>query len=199
MKLQVCSLPFLAVAVFALLAQPLSAQSSPIDWQLEEFQPHIPYGGRADTIAVNPSDDRIMFVASESGGLFKTIDGGIHWSHVDALSAYYTSAVAYVTSDILLATTSDLFSAANDDGGIWRSSDGGVTWSHIPNPPAPVPGWRFEAQEISIAPDTGHIYVATSFGVSESSDQRNNVDCRGAIWISCGNLRCGAIRRSCDR
>ena len=106
----------------------------PIDWQLEEFQPDIPYGGRANAIAVNPSDDRIMFVASESGGLFKTTDGGIHWSHVNTLPAYYMSAVAYVTSDILLATTTDLFSAGNEGGGIWRSSDGGLTWSHIVDP-----------------------------------------------------------------
>lgn len=171
MKSQECSLLILAVASFALLAQSLSAQSGPIDWQLEEFQPRIPYGGRANTIAVNPSDNRIMFVASESGGLFKTTDGGIHWGHV-ALGAYYTSAVAYVTSDILLATANDLFSAGNDGGGIWRSSDGGFTWSHIANPPTPVgAAWRFKANEISIAPDTGHIYVATSFGVSKSTDQ----------------------------
>jgi photosystem II stability/assembly factor-like uncharacterized protein len=117
-----------------------------------------------------------MFVASESGGLFKTSDSGIHWSHVD-LAAYYTSAVAYVTSDILLATTTDWFSTANDGGGIWRSSDGGITWSHIANPvPPPGAAWRFKANEISIAPDTGDIYVATSFGVSKSTDQ-------GLTWI----------------
>ncbi len=173
MKSELCSLSLLVVAVFTLLTQPLSAQSSPIFWQLEEFQPRIPYGGRADTIAVNPSDNRVMFVASESGGLFKTADSGIHWSHVDALPAYYTSAVAYVTSDILLATTTDWFSVTNDGGGIWRSPDGGLTWSHIVNPAPPLPGvvWRFKANEISTAPDTGDIYVATSFGVSKSTDQ----------------------------
>src|SRR6266436_9111998 len=159
MKCQVCSFLFLAAAAFALPAQ---SQPSQIDWKLEEFQPNIAFGGRANTIAVNPSDNRIMFVASESGGLFKTTDGGTHWSHVETLGAYYTSAVAYVTSDTLVATTTDLFSAGNDGGGIWRSSDGGVIWSHIPNPPPPVFGWRFNAKQISIAPDTGHIYIATS-------------------------------------
>src|SRR5262249_27668069 len=34
-----------------------------------------------------------------------------------------------------------------------------------------IPGGRFDAREISIAPDNGVIYVATSFGVSKSSDQ----------------------------
>jgi photosystem II stability/assembly factor-like uncharacterized protein len=169
MKCQMCSALFLAVVGFALPAQ---SQPSQIDWTLEEFQPNVPYGGRADTIAVNPSDNRIMFVASESGGLFKTTDGGTRWSHVDTLGAYYTSAVAFVTSDILLATATDRFSVGNDGGGIWRSSDGGVTWSHIPSPsPSHFPGQRFDAREISIAPDTGDIYVATSFGVVKSSDQ----------------------------
>jgi photosystem II stability/assembly factor-like uncharacterized protein len=166
MKYYIGPLVFLALAAFA-----VPAQSELIDWELAEFQPDIPFGGRANTIAVNPSDNHIIFVASESGGLFKTTDGGISWSHVDTLGAYYTSAVAYVTSDILLATTTDRFSTGNDGGGIWRSTDGGVNWSHIANP-APVSApWRFKANEISIAPDTGHIYVATSWGVLESNDR----------------------------
>ena len=171
MKYYIGPLVFLALAAFA-----VPAQSELIDWELTEFQPDIPFGGRANTIAVNPSDNHIIFVASESGGLFKTTDGGISWSHVDTLGAYYTSAVAYVTSDILLATTTDRFSTGNDGGGIWRSTDGGVNWSHIANP-APVSApWRFKANEISIAPDTGHIYVATSWGVLESNDQGINWD-----------------------
>jgi photosystem II stability/assembly factor-like uncharacterized protein len=129
MKRHIGSLVFLALVAFV-----FPAQSQSIDWKLEEFQPNIPFGGRADTIAVNPSDNRIMFVASESGGLFKTTDGGTHWSHIETLGAYYTSAVAYLTSDILLATTTDRFSTGNDGGGIWRSADGGITWSHIANP-----------------------------------------------------------------
>ena len=107
MKYYIGPLVFLALAAFA-----VPAQSELIDWELAEFQPDIPFGGRANTIAVNPSDNHIIFVASESGGLFKTTDGGISWSHVDTLGAYYSSAVAYVTSDILLATTTDRFSTA---------------------------------------------------------------------------------------
>src|SRR5947209_4550248 len=144
MKCQMGALLFLAIAASA-----LPAQSQPIDWELEEFQPDIPFGERANTIAVNPSDNHIIFVASESGGLFKTTDGGMNWSHVENLVAYYTSAVAYVTSGILLATTTDRFSTGNDGGGIWRSSDGGITWSHIANPPPVGVGWRFKANEIS--------------------------------------------------
>jgi hypothetical protein len=81
MKCQMGALLFLAIAAFA-----LPAQSQPIDWELEEFQPDIPNGGRANTIAVNPSDNHIMFVASEPGGLFKTTDGGMNWSHVEHVS-----------------------------------------------------------------------------------------------------------------
>jgi photosystem II stability/assembly factor-like uncharacterized protein len=169
MKRHIGSLVFLALVAFV-----FPAQSQSIDWKLEEFQPNIPFGGRADTIAVNPSDNRIMFVASESGGLFKTTDGGTHWSHIETLGAYYTSAVAYLTSDILLATTTDRFSTGNDGGGIWRSADGRITWSHIANPAPVGVGWRFKANEISIAPDTGHIYIATSWGVLESNDQGIN-------------------------
>ena len=90
------------------------------DWTMAEFQPNIPNGGRANTIAVKPKQNDIILVASESGGLFKTTDGGGSWKHVDRLAPYFTNAVAFVPGDpkVVIVTTSEDFSQPNQ-GGIW--------------------------------------------------------------------------------
>jgi len=142
-------------------------------WQLSEFQPDILNGGRANTIAVHPTNNDIIIVASDSGGLFRSIDRGATWQHIDGLPNHLTQAVAFVPADptILIATASQDYRTANG-GGIWRSTDGGNSWTQISPPPGIS---RLNAFEISIAPDTGTIYVGTQYGLSISTD-------RGATW-----------------
>jgi len=164
----------------ALLALPgpiASAQYIFFGWKVSEFQPDVPNGGRASTISVHPTNNDLILVASESGGLFRTADRGVTWKHVDGLPEFGTSAVAYVPADpnIVIATVGEDTRVANG-GGIWRSTDGGVSWTQMPGPsPAPGVTTRLSAFEISIAPDDGTIYVATQYGVSISHDQ-------GATW-----------------
>lgn len=45
-------------------------------WSLFENQLPIPNGGRANTIALFPGNPNRMFVATESGGLFYSENGG---------------------------------------------------------------------------------------------------------------------------
>ncbi|HKR65702.1 MAG TPA: hypothetical protein VJZ00_18370 [Thermoanaerobaculia bacterium] len=166
-----------AVLVSLLVVVPRAEAQIIIGWRLNEFQPDIPNGGRVDTIAVDPTKDTRILVASESGGLFRSSDGGATWHHVDSLKVFNTNAVAYVPSNpkIIIVTASEDFRTSNG-GGIWRSIDGGTNWKHIANPSAPAGVTdRYNAWEISIAPDTGKIYVGTSYGVAMSE---NN----GSTW-----------------
>lgn len=145
----------------------------PISWSLSEFQPHIPHGGRVNTLAVNPTNDNELIASTESGGLFRTSDRGAHWSHIDAFKPVFAGAVVYMpgSPSIVIATARDLFASPNL-GGIWRSTDGGVSWMQASEPPAPPGGrGRFAASEISIASDSRRIYVATSWGVAISDDK----------------------------
>jgi photosystem II stability/assembly factor-like uncharacterized protein len=147
-----------------------------IGWRLQEMQPDIPNGGRVDTIAVHPTNNDRIVVASESGGLFRSVDRGASWTHIDSLPVFNTNAVAYVPANpkIIIVTASEDFRASNG-GGIWRSTNSGVTWTHIANPSAPSGVTdRFTAWEISIAPDTGTIYVGTSYGIAISTDNGVN-------------------------
>ena len=74
----------LSLVVFIAVAPSAFAQFF-IGWSIREFQPDIANGGRANTIAVNPSNNDIIIVASESGGLFRSTNRGTTWHHVDSL------------------------------------------------------------------------------------------------------------------
>jgi hypothetical protein len=162
---------------------------SPANWSISEFQPKIGAGGRANTIAMDPHDNNTALVASESGGLFKTTDDGKTWHHIENLKPYYTNSVAFLQkhAGVAIATTSEDFSASNQ-GGIWRSEDGGETWSPVvwssggsgsvgpggtappPSPSPPGLNKGYGAFEISVAPDTGRIFVASTAGVEVGTE-----------------------------
>src|SRR5262249_36160558 len=156
----------------------LRAPSLFTHWTITEFQPDIPNGGRAKAIAVQPRNDNLMFVASESGGLFRSGNRGRDWKHVAALPAFSTLDVAFLPSNpqILLVTvwdgTAGRFKVASP-GGVWRSTDGGNTWSQA-KLPAGATG-PLSAYAISIAPDAGAVYVGCDRGCLVSTD-------RGASW-----------------
>jgi len=147
------------------IANPIHAQLATF-WNLSENQLDIKEGGRVNSIAVNPSDSSRMFVASETGGLFKSIDGGFHWTHVDSLNVIFTQSVAYLPSDsrVVFVSAKADFKTGNG-GGVWRSQNGGDTWLPMPLMP-PSNSERLSAYEISISPMFERIFVGTSDGVS---------------------------------
>jgi hypothetical protein len=175
-----------ALVVFAsiILVFPKSAPAVPSPCELhtlsvEQLQlAGIKPGGRANTIAVHPKYNNVILVTSESGGLFRSENGGKTWTHVDSLPVVYTNAVAFVNDSNFVILTASEDSSDSNRGGIWRSSDGGTTWMQIPSPSPPpwaaTPPFattkRLSAYEISVAPDTGKIYIASNYGVLVSDD-----------------------------
>jgi len=115
-----------------------------------------------------------MFVASESGGLFATTDGGITWRHVDALPNPAPTDVAYAPSNptTVIATAQANFRTAND-GVIWRSTDEGNTWSQ-PSGSVPPAGPRCRTHAsgwaVSFEPASNNVYVGTDCGLAVSHD-----------------------------
>lgn len=148
----------------------------PVDvrFSLREAQPDIPNAGRVNAIAVRPSRENDILVGTESGGMFRSTDGGANWRHVDAFRPWGILDVQYLpgSSEIVLATSGRGFDPARS-GGIWRSTNGGGTWSR---PPTSVPpaGSRCPADQgafrLSFEPGSARVYASTECGVAVSDD-----------------------------
>jgi len=141
--------------------------------------PRVNQGGRALSIAVASNNDQRMVVASETGGLFRTFDGGKSWQHLEGLPNFRTIdvAIASLSPDTIVATTQPQYRTIND-GGIWRSTDGGGTWfqatNWAPSPSSTCPN-RPGAFGISNMPLSHTFYVGTDCGIAVSNDD-------GATW-----------------
>ncbi|MEN8163908.1 MAG: glycosyl hydrolase [Acidobacteriota bacterium] len=107
-------------------------------WTAPSWTPRGPenIGGRITDIAVDPSDDDIVYAGAAEGGVFKTTDGGLHWAPVfDDMPALSIGALAIDPSDtsVVYAGTGEVNpgggSLAYGGAGLFRSSDQGATWT----------------------------------------------------------------------
>jgi hypothetical protein len=144
---------------------------------LKIMQPAISNGGRAVAVCRHPSSNNELIVASETGGIFKTVNGGTDWAQITGSSTFGFSGVLYdpVNPATIIATAyGDTRKITG--GGIWRSTNGGSSWTQIslPAPPAGCSG-DFSVNCIDAEPGSDRIWVGASCGVLYSDDH-------GASW-----------------
>ena len=144
---------------------------------LSIMQPAIPNGGRAVAVCRHPTSDNQMMVASETGGLFRTTNGGTNWTQVSGSSSFDFSGILYDPANpaTIIATTYPDTRNANG-GGIWRSTNGGANWAQVtlPAPPAGCSG-DLSVNCIDVEPGSGRIWAGSSCGVLYS-------DNHGVTW-----------------
>ena len=108
--------------------------------QLVAFRPRLigpaVTGGRVHDVEALPHDPSTIFVASASGGLWKTTNRGHTWRNVfsdQAVSTFGDVAVAPSDSNILYAGTGEQNNRQSSSwgNGVYRSDDGGETWRHL--------------------------------------------------------------------
>lgn len=138
--------------------------------------PSAPFGGRVQALTIDPVNPQIGYAGSELGGLWKTTDGGLNWSHVDAVPLTVVEDVEIAPSDSNLVIATGDFGGENpSQGGIWRSTDGGATWSKPAGSDCSSQG---TSTGIAIAPGTPgslKVWVGDNCGVAYSADS-------GATW-----------------
>jgi len=179
--------------VLSLLALPTFA-GTPIDVTFDDVSPDQSdtdpsdpdgaTGGRVNHVAVHPTNNQVMFAASEWGGIYSSTDGGLNWGFHPGHLPLATWDVEFdPTTPTRLYATSFFDGKITSEAGINVSADGGVTWTK-PGTAEPPAGFCADADDegepsafgISIDPgNSANVFIGTSCGVAVSSDS-------GATW-----------------
>ncbi len=164
----------------------------------DNSDPDAASGGRVNGLASVNGNNQVFYAATENGGLYKTVDGGLTWN-------YLVGHLPTVTWDVAVdpVTTSTVYATSRFDGrinplsGIQVSYDGGATWTRrltaYPNPAlegtandnTPQPGFGCSSAAarnepaafgIAIRPDApNNVFIGTNCGIARSRDG-------GATW-----------------
>jgi photosystem II stability/assembly factor-like uncharacterized protein len=96
---------------------------------------HIgPVGNRLTSIVGIPDQPNIYYVGAASGGIWKTVDGGVHWEPIfdgQPVSSNGALAVSASNPSIVWAGTGEpwLRSHISVGQGVYKSTDAGKTWT----------------------------------------------------------------------
>ncbi len=157
-------------------------------------------GGRSRAIAVDITNENIVFAGSVNGGLYHSTDAGVTWARVSAINQnpaitwieqdkraghtntwYYSTGEGYGTS----ASASGAFYLGN---GVYKSSDGGLTWSLLTSTSTGTPQtfespwdivWKVRCDNSDTVNNTlyascyGLIYKSTNGGTNWAAERGN--------------------------
>ena len=151
--------------------QPLNdnwVELGPTDWNATtSWNPGV---GRITGIAIDPNNNDIIIVGANTGGVWKTTDGGQNWTPLnDFFSNLYVYAVTIDPFD------SDVYYSGSSSGIIFKSTDAGATWNMIADMSNSL------INKIVIHPSNPQIMFACSqnAGIYRSTDG-------GATWANTG-------------
>ncbi len=130
-----------ALAIPSASSEILAQETAPInEAHLEALQPRLigpaVTGGRVHDIEALPHNPSTIFVASASGGLWKTTNRGTTWRNVfDTMAVSTFGDVAIAPSDprVVYAGTGEQNNRQSTSwgNGVYRSDDGGESWRHL--------------------------------------------------------------------
>ena len=130
-----------AVAALALAPAPVAGQTAPVapdDLRAFEPRPVGPAvtGGRVTDLEGVPDDPSTLYVATASGGLWKTTNGAHSWTPLFddmPVSTFGDVALAPSNPDVVYAGTGEQNNRQSTSwgDGVYRSDDGGATWRHL--------------------------------------------------------------------
>ena len=154
-------LPSLIAALYSeatLTAQDVSAGAVPSEWTTQG-----PNGGFVNALVADPSNPRIVYAATQGGGVFKSTDGGATWAaRSTGLTNRFNASME--VNGIAVVSETLLYAATN--GGVHTSGDAGATWTLTTSG---IETWSVRA--VTVSPDNPSVlYAATNRGVYKSTN-----------------------------
>jgi photosystem II stability/assembly factor-like uncharacterized protein len=135
-------LPLLVICLLASasFAQNGGAVKSPMEEAFSRLEyrsigPAI-MGGRIADVEGVPGDPNVVYVASASGGLWKTTNGGVTWKPIFERQGTFSIgdiALAPSNPEVVWVGTgeSNVRNSVSFGDGVYKSTDGGKTWQHM--------------------------------------------------------------------
>lgn len=143
-------------------------------------------GGRVISIAPHPTNSSICYIASASGGAWKTVNGGTSWTpltdDLPTLNSGYITLDPSNSEHVYLGT-GEYQTGSNGDG-IFRSLNGGVTWSRVAT--AAQVGTRISGLIVHPT-DSRILHVTSNLGYVRSVNG-------GTSWTTVISGACSAMR-----
>ncbi|MEX0837844.1 MAG: hypothetical protein WD101_05880 [Gemmatimonadota bacterium] len=164
------------------------AQVALTESHLEAFHPRVigpaVTGGRVHDVESVPEDPDMLWVATASGGLWKSENRGQTWVNTFAdmpVSTFGDVALAPSNPDIVYAGTGEENNRQSTSygNGIYRSDDGGETWTHLG-----LENTRHIGEVLVHPTDPDVAYVAAQGNLWASSEDRGvyRTTDGGASW-----------------
>ena len=122
----VIGLALAAVVSVALIAQSQEPPPKPAGRQFRFLGPAV--GNRAAAIAGIPGDPRVYYLGAASGGVWKTVDTGLNWTHMglDETGRIARVIVHPRNPDIGFVCAVGRASGPQPERGVFRTTDGGL-------------------------------------------------------------------------
>jgi photosystem II stability/assembly factor-like uncharacterized protein len=134
----------LPLLVICLLASTAFAQNGPVKSPFEDAFARLEYrsigpaimGGRIADVEGVPGDANVVYVASASGGLWKTTNGGVTWKPIferQGTMSIGDIALAPSNPEVVWVGTgeSNVRNSVSFGDGVYKSTDGGKSWQHM--------------------------------------------------------------------
>jgi photosystem II stability/assembly factor-like uncharacterized protein len=131
------------------------------------------WGGRVARVAGVPGDPHVYYAASASGGVWKSVDGGVDWTPIfddQPVSSIGAIAVAASDPNVVYVGSGEANIRGNvgAGNGIYKSVDAGKTWTHV---------WTQEGQigQLIVHPANPDVAFAAVLGHAFGSNPERGV------------------------